>query len=286
MAIRPNSSRNHTFQRDPHSSSHTSSYNQRNLAETVLQRLIDQRGRNTTFQDFNTIKRLPFEQAFKYIEKNNFRIDNKIYHQLIRSIKKTDRVAIDYLNYFLQNTPTTIKGQCIKNSYFYNSIIGHGKKNINFFPIAKKAFEEAKRNRFANVVTYNGFIDAAGKNGEFREAKVAFEEAKRNRFADVVTYNGFIDAAGKNGKFREAKDAFEEAKGNRFADVVTYNGFIDAAGKNGKFREAKVAFEEAKGNRFANVITYNGFIDAAGKNGEFREAKVAFEEAKGNRFAN
>ncbi|NGX41436.1 MAG: hypothetical protein KR126chlam4_01277, partial [Candidatus Anoxychlamydiales bacterium] len=188
MAITPNSSRNHTFQRGPHSSSHASRYNQRNLAETVLQRLIDQRGRNTTVQDFNVIKRLPFEQAFEYIESNDFRIDNKIYHQLIRSIRKIDQVAIDYLNCFLQNTPTTIKEQCIKNSYFYSSIIGHGKKNINFFPIAKKAFEEAKRNRFADVITYSSFIDAAGKNGEFREAKDAFEDAKRNSFANVVTY--------------------------------------------------------------------------------------------------
>nr|NGX40634.1 hypothetical protein [Candidatus Anoxychlamydiales bacterium] len=116
-------------------------------------------------------------------------------------------------------------------------------------------------NRLANVVTYSSFINAAGKNGEFREAKVAFEEAKSNRLADFVTYSSFIDAAGKNGEFREAKDAFEEAKSNRLADFVTYSSFIDAAGKNGKFLEAKVAFEEAKSNRLADFVTYNIYIN-------------------------
>ncbi|HEU64717.1 MAG TPA: hypothetical protein ENH96_04955, partial [Chlamydiae bacterium] len=89
-------------------------------------------------------------------------------------------------------------------------------------------------NRLANVVTYSSFINAAGKNGEFREAKVAFEEAKSNRLADFVTYSSFIDAAGKNGKFLEAKVAFEEAKSNRLADFVTYNIYINVLYISGK----------------------------------------------------
>jgi pentatricopeptide repeat protein len=160
----------------------------------------------------------------------------------------------------------------------YNSFIDAAGKNGKFEE-AKAAFEEAKKAGKANIVTYSSFIDAAGKNGKFEEAEIAFKEAKKAGNANIVTYGSFIDAAGKNGKFEEAKAAFEEAKKAGKANIVTYSSFIDAAGKNGKFEEAKAAFEEAKKTGKANIVTSNSFIDAAGKNGKFEEAKAAFETA-------
>jgi len=135
-------------------------------------------------------------------------------------------------------------------------------------------------------VTYNSYIDAAGKNGQFDEAQRAFDEAVQRKLANVVTYSSYIDAAGKNGRFDEAQRVFEAAIQERLANAVTYNSYIDAAGKNGQFDEAQRVFKAAIQERLANVVTYSSYIDAAGKNGQFEEAQRAFDEAVQRKLAN
>ena len=43
--------------------------------------------------------------------------------------------------------------------------------------LAQKTFKEAIKNNLANIVTYNSFIDAASKNGNFSAAQKAFERS-------------------------------------------------------------------------------------------------------------
>ena len=48
----------------------------------------------------------------------------------------------------------------------------------NQFDKAESAFEKAKEDGFANAITYNSFITAAGNCGQFDEAESAFESRK------------------------------------------------------------------------------------------------------------
>jgi len=167
----------------------------------------------------------------------------------------------------------------------FNSFIDAAGKN-NQFKDACNAFNDAKQRGLADLVTFASFIDAAGKNNQFKDACNAFNDAKQRGLADVVTFNSFIDAAGKNNQFKVALDAFIDAKQRRLADVVTFASFIDAAGKNNQFKVALDAFNDAKQRGLANVVTFNSFIDAAGKNNQFKVALDAFNDAKQRGLAN
>ncbi len=173
----------------------------------------------------------------------------------------------------------------LKNTVVYNIFIG--RKDQGNFTVIKGAFEEAKERNLADVVTFNSFIDACGKAGEFEKARIAFKEAKKRNLADVdvAIFNSFIDVCGKAGEFEDAESAFEEAKQRNLADVVTFNSFINACGKAGEFKKARIAFKEAKKRNLANEVSFNSFIDVCGKAGEFEDAKSAFEEAKKRNLA-
>ncbi len=168
----------------------------------------------------------------------------------------------------------------------FNSFITAAGKAGNF-AAAQAAFEEAKRQRLANVVTYASFITAAGNADNFAAAQAAFEEAKRQRLVNVFIYNSFIIAAGKAGNFAAAQAAFEEAERERLANVVTYTIFITAAGNADNFAAAQATFEEAKrSRRLVDEFTYSSFITAASNTDNFAAAQAAFEEAKSEGLAN
>ncbi|MEM2909125.1 MAG: hypothetical protein QW171_03110, partial [Candidatus Bilamarchaeaceae archaeon] len=98
--------------------------------------------------------------------------------------------------------------------------------------------------------------DAYGKSGMIKEAEGVFDEAKKKKIADIITYSSMIDAYGKSGMIEEAREVFDEAKDKNMADIITYSSMIDAYGKSGMIEEAREVFDEAKDKNMANVVTY------------------------------
>ena len=198
------------------------------LAQNILN-LIG-KGKN----DSEPIKLNNFNAICSHVLDKKIKITAKIFHQIIRS-KGIQKPALMEL---LNRAPNDFK-----NVYFYNSIIPYG-KNRNLYDICLNAFKEAKEKGLANVVTYNSYIDAAGKNGDLAGAAAAFEETKEKGLANVVTYISYIDAAGKNGDLAGAAAAFEKAKKEGLSDNITYNIFIDVLIKAKNFDKAQPIFKQ------------------------------------------
>ncbi|WP_162790174.1 MULTISPECIES: hypothetical protein [Francisella] len=177
---------------------------------------------------------------------------NKGKYKKLSQTLKTKR-SLNDINKFLRHNPNidlVIANQLLHKLSFIS------------YKDCKSLFQLIK---YPDKYTYNTFIKAAGRNGEFKLAIQTFNDAKQKKQVNVVTYASFIDTAGKNGEFEQALQAFEEAKDYELANAVTYASFIDAAGRNGEFKQALQAFNDAKRYKLADAVTYASFINAAGK---------------------
>jgi len=191
------------------------------IAKNILQRVQSKIG--VYPKNHLDFRKKSLKEAFELIETLNLKITSKSYNRLIACCQ----MDFASLKYFFDHTPISMR-----DVYFFNAIIFHGKKDITYFILAKKAFEEAKKNTLADTYSYNLFITAAGKNNEYEYVEQTFEEAQKMGLTDIVTYNSFIEEAGNNNKFEEAKAVFEKVKKMGIADDYTHKNFKEAEEKN------------------------------------------------------
>jgi len=166
------------------------------VANYLIFKVENQTGKRLSDEElskiFNqTFENAQFENTAKYFFEKNFQITPASFHRLIRLIRKKDEL---YLSFFLSNTPDSTKDKVeIKNSYFYSSIINHGKKRNGFFEIAKKAFEEAKNRKKADTLVHSNFMHVAKENNKLSDALKVYDDAKKNNLTDKVSHNIAID---------------------------------------------------------------------------------------------
>jgi len=133
--------------------------NSEELAKRAFNRLQTQEG-NVFEGKLSDFKRKTLSEAYEIIESQNLKINQKLYYSLIKCIRKTDLVA---LRYFFEHTPKEINKELIRNVNFFNRIIIHGKKSLDFFDLAKLAFTEAKELNLAQQSTYWFFFKSSRK---------------------------------------------------------------------------------------------------------------------------
>lgn len=82
----------------------------------------------------------------------------------------------------------------------YNIAIKTGNR-LRSDHLVEKAFNEAKRLKIANTVTYNSYITAIDKCKQYDKVDKAFNDAVLLLLANTVTYPSYITAMDKFGQY-------------------------------------------------------------------------------------
>ncbi len=90
-----------------------------------------------------------------------------------------------------------------------------------------------------SVVTYNTLIDGFQRSGKFQLALEVFQTALREKKADAITFNNFIDACGFHNQLDLLNGLLKDMKLLKL-DISTniYNSVIEAMARKEKFNEA------------------------------------------------
>ncbi|XP_042944494.1 pentatricopeptide repeat-containing protein At3g22670, mitochondrial [Carya illinoinensis] len=152
------------------------------------------------------------------------------------------------------------------NSQSFNILI-HGWCKARKLDHAKKAMEDMEKHGFRpDVFSYNCFVEAYGREKNFRKVDGILDEMKENGcMPNVVTYTIVMHALGKASQVSEALEVYEKMKRNDCVpDASFYSSLIFILGKAGRLKDAHELFEDMKKQGVSrDVLTYNTLISCS-----------------------
>jgi len=197
--------------------------------------------------------------------------DNGIYSKLISVMGRKGQIRMAmWLFSQMRNSG------CKPDTSVYNSLIGahlHSRDKSKALAKALGYFEKMKciERCQPSIVTYNILLRAFAQAGDTKQVDILFKDLDESIVSpDIYTYNGVIDAYGKNGMIKEMESVLLRMKSKQCRDcrpdVITFNILIDSYGRKQTFDKMEQVFKSLlRSKERPTHPTFNSMITNYGK---------------------
>ncbi|XP_059637655.1 pentatricopeptide repeat-containing protein At4g30825, chloroplastic [Cornus florida] len=146
-----------------------------------------------------------------------------------------------------------------------------------------RLFDEMLQRGFTpNTMTFNVMLDVYGKSRLFKKARRVLLMARKQGFADVISYNTIIAAYGHTKDIKNMSLTVREMQFNGFmVSLEAYNCMLDAYGKEGQMEKFRSVLQKMKESSCASDhYTYNIMINIYGEQGWIEEVASVLMKLK------
>ncbi|KAF5199802.1 Pentatricopeptide repeat-containing protein ppr5-like protein [Thalictrum thalictroides] len=228
-------------------------------------------------------------EVFRWMQKQRWYIaDNGVYSKLISVMGKKGQIRMAmWLFSEMRNSG------CRPDTSVYNALITahlHSRdkskalaKTLGYFE-KMKGMERCKPNISIispDIYTYNGVMDAYGKNGMIREMESILAQMKSNQIKpDAITYNLLIDSYGRRQAFDKMEQVFKSLLRSKAKPTLpTFNSMITNYGKARLKDKAESVFKKISDMGYApSYVTYEILISTYGVCDCVAKAREIFDE--------
>ncbi|CAA2995099.1 pentatricopeptide repeat-containing At4g39620, chloroplastic [Olea europaea subsp. europaea] len=222
-------------------------------------------------------------EVFRWMQKQRWYIaDNGVYSKLISVMGKKGQTRMAmWLFSEMRNSG------CRPDTSVYNALISahlHSRDKSKALSKALGYFDKMK-----DIFTFNGVMDAYGKNGMIREMESVLSMMKSNQLKpDIITFNLLIDSYGRKQEFEKMEQVFKSLLRSKHKPTLpTFNSMITNYGKARLREKAELAFQKMTDMGYKpNFITYEclimmyGYCDYVSRAREIFQQVVESEEKK------
>ncbi|CAN1224349.1 Pentatricopeptide repeat-containing protein At4g39620, chloroplastic [Linum grandiflorum] len=209
-------------------------------------------------------------EVFRWMQKQRWYIaDNGVYSKLISVMGKHSQIRMAMWLFSEMRNSGCRPDTSVYNSLISAHLHSRDKskalaKALGYFD-KMKALERCK----PNVVTYNILLRACALARHVDRVNDMFKELETSTTVspDIYTYNGVMDAYGKNGMIGEMESVLSLMKTNCCKpDIITFNLLIDAYGRKQQFAKMEQVFQSLMQSKEKPTLpTFNSMIINYGK---------------------